>query len=109
MRGDKERQNHGSDLAYEGGKLRLFVPDRLSGGVGIVPDEGQTHYLLHVMRAREGTRVLLFNGTDGEWRALLTHVTRRSCTLLCEQQIRTQAPVPDLWLMFAPIKKTPAD
>ncbi len=109
MRADKERQNHGSDLAYEGGKLRLFVPERLSIGVGIVPEEGQTHYLLHVMRAREGMRVLLFNGMDGEWRAVVTDVTRRSCTLLCEQQIRAQAAVPDVWLAFAPIKKTPAD
>jgi 16S rRNA (uracil1498-N3)-methyltransferase len=109
MRADKERQSHGSDLAYEGGKMRLFVPDRLGPDAKIVPIDGQTHYLLHVMRAREGMRVLLFNGMDGEWRASMTNVTRRSCALLCEQQTRAQAAVPDLWLAFAPIKKTPAD
>lgn len=109
MRADKERQNDGSDLAYEGGKLRLCVPARLTGGAKVVPDEGQIHYLLHVMRAREGMRVLLFNGMDGEWRAAVTEVTRRSCTLVCEQQTRVQANAPDLWLAFAPIKKTPAD
>ena len=109
MRADKERQNQGSDLAYEGGKLRLFVADRLGAAANIAPNEGQTHYLLHVMRAREGMRVLLFNGMDGEWRAAVTDVTRRSCTLVCEQQTRAQGAVPDLWLAFAPIKKTPAD
>ena len=109
MRADKERQGHGSDLAYEGGKLRLFVPDRLAAAARIVPSEGQTHYLLHVMRARAGMRVLLFNGIDGEWRAEVTDVTRRSCRLICEQQTRAQVGVPDLWLAFAPIKKTPAD
>lgn len=109
MRADKERQNHGSDLAYEGGNLRLFVPDHLGSAAKIVPSEGQAHYLLHVMRARAGMRVLLFNGIDGEWRAEVTDVTRRSCSLACEQQTRTQAPAPDLWLAFAPIKKTPAD
>ena len=109
MRADKERQNHGSDLAYEGGNLRLFVPDHLRSAAKIIPNEGQAHYLLHVMRARAGKRVLLFNGNDGEWRAEVTDVTRRSCTLLCEQQTRALGAVPDLWLAFAPIKKTPAD
>jgi 16S rRNA (uracil1498-N3)-methyltransferase len=109
MRADKERQGYGSDLAYEGGKLRLFVPDRLGAAANIIPNEGQAHYLLHVMRARAGTRVLLFNGSDGEWRAEVADVTRRSCRLICEQQTRAQAAVPDLWLVFAAIKKTPAD
>jgi 16S rRNA (uracil1498-N3)-methyltransferase len=110
MKADKERQNQGSDLAYEGGNLRLFVPDHLGRAAKIIPNEGQTHYLLHVMRARAGMRVLLFNGIDGEWRAEVTDVTRRVCTLVCEKQTRAQAAaVPDLRLAFAPIKKTPAD
>ena len=109
MRADKDKDSDGSDLAYEGGKLRLFVPDRLSAGAQIAPNEGQAHYLLHVMRARQGMRLLLFNGVDGEWQAQVTEVTRRSCALTCERQTRTQQGVPDLWLAFAPIKKTPAD
>ena len=109
MRTDKDKDSNGSDLAYEGGKLRLFVPDRLGAGARVTPSEGQAHYLLHVMRARQGMRVLLFNGVDGEWQAQLTDVTRRSCAILCERQTRAQQGVPDLWLAFAPIKKTPAD
>jgi 16S rRNA (uracil1498-N3)-methyltransferase len=61
------------------------------------------------MRSRVGTRVLLFNGLDGEWRASIVEVARRSCKLLCETQSQAQAEVPDLWLAFAPIKKIPAD
>jgi 16S rRNA (uracil1498-N3)-methyltransferase len=109
MRTDKDGESNGSDLAYEGGKLRLFVPVSLSAGARVTPDEGQTHYLLHVMRARQGMRVLLFNGTDGEWQAQVTDVARRSCALTCERQTRAQQDVPDLWLAFAPIKKTPSD
>ncbi len=109
MRADKEQQSDSEDLAYDGGKLRLFVPDLLAEGAKVAPDEGQTHYLLHVMRAREGTRVLLFNGRDGEWRAEVSGVTKRSCELRCERQTRQQEGVPDLWLAFAPIKKTPSD
>jgi 16S rRNA (uracil1498-N3)-methyltransferase len=109
MRRDKERDSRGPDLAYAGGKLRLFVEARLEAGAELMPGESQAHYLLHVMRAREGDRVLLFNGMDGEWRARLAHVARRTCTLVCEARTEPQADVPDLWLAFAPIKKTPAD
>lgn len=106
---DKDRDRPCADLSDAGGKVRLFVEDPLRAGVKVTPSEGQAHYLLHVMRSREGDRVLLFNGIDGEWRARIAEVTRRSCTLHCEIQSEAQAGVPDLWLAFAPIKKTPAD
>ncbi|HEY4943007.1 MAG TPA: 16S rRNA (uracil(1498)-N(3))-methyltransferase [Rhizomicrobium sp.] len=98
-----------NDLTHPGGKLRLFVGAPLWQGACVVPDDQQTHYLLHVMRARAGDRVSLFNGADGEWLARLTGVSKRSCSLECEHKIAPQAEVPDVWLCFAPIKKTPAD
>ena len=106
---DKGLDSSDADLAYAGGKLRLFVEARLHAGARVAPSAGQAHYLLHVMRAREGTRVLLFNGVDGEWRARIVDVTRRDCALVCEIETAAQAQAPDLWLAFAPIKKTPAD
>jgi 16S rRNA (uracil1498-N3)-methyltransferase len=106
---DKDRDSPDTDLADAGGKVRLFVEAPLAAGAKLAPSEPQAHYLLHVMRSREGTRVLLFNGIDGEWRARIADVTRRSCTLLCETESQAQAEVPDLWLVFAPIKKVPAD
>jgi 16S rRNA (uracil1498-N3)-methyltransferase len=98
-----------NELTYPGGKLRLFVGDPLRQGTCVVPNEAQTHYLLHVMRAKAGDRANLFNGSDGEWLARLVGVSKRSCSLECERQVAPQGEVPDLWLCFAPIKKTPAD
>lgn len=98
-----------NDLTHPGGKLRLFVGAPLRQGACVVPDESQAHYLLHVMRAKVGDRASLFNGSDGEWLARLTGVSKRACSLECEHQIAPQAEVPDVWLCFAPIKKTPAD
>ncbi|MDE3114715.1 MAG: 16S rRNA (uracil(1498)-N(3))-methyltransferase, partial [Pseudomonadota bacterium] len=49
------------------------------------------------------------NGRDGEWAARLAEVSKRSCVLVCEKKLAGQAEVPDLWLVFAPVKKTPAD
>jgi len=96
-------------LSEPGGKVRLYVEVALAKDARVTPDEGQAHYLLHVMRAKAGDRVSLFNGRDGEWLARIEDVSKRSCALVCEKQTEKQSEVPDLWLVFAPIKKTPAD
>ncbi|MDE2163161.1 MAG: 16S rRNA (uracil(1498)-N(3))-methyltransferase [Alphaproteobacteria bacterium] len=99
----------GEDLKEPGGKVRLYVEAPLGEGARVVPGDGQAHYLLHVMRARAGDRVCLFNGRDGEWLARIADIAKRGCTLECERRTAPQTEVPDLWLVFAPIKKTPAD
>jgi len=98
-----------NELTYPGGKLRLHVDAALGAGVRVTPDEKQSHYLLHVMRAKSGDRVRLFNGRDGEWSARVTAIAKRSCTLECDRLVAEQSDVSDLWLCFAPIKRTPAD
>jgi 16S rRNA (uracil1498-N3)-methyltransferase len=98
-----------TDLTEPGGKVRLYVDAPLGEGVRVVPDEGQSHYLLYVMRAKAGDAVSLFNGRDGEWRARIADLSKRSCAFICEAQIAAQSETPDIWLVFAPIKKTPAD
>jgi 16S rRNA (uracil1498-N3)-methyltransferase len=97
------------ELREPGGKVRLYVEAALSGDAAVSPDEAQAHYLIHVMRAKVGDRVSLFNGRDGEWLARIDQVKKRACTLVCERQTQLQSEVPDIWLCFAPIKKAPAD
>src|SRR3984885_14895517 len=98
--------NDEDQLTEPGGKVRLYVEAALGAGLSVELSAPQTHYLLHVMRAKLGDRVLLFNGRDGEWLARIDEVTRRSCVLLCEQQTEQQTNTPDIWLVFAPKKKT---
>ncbi|MGB8602055.1 MAG: 16S rRNA (uracil(1498)-N(3))-methyltransferase [Rhizomicrobium sp.] len=97
------------ELTEPGGKTRLYVESDLMGGTEVTLSDAQTHYLLHVLRAVVGDRVSLFNGRDGEWLAEIRAITKRGCTLDPVQQTLAQSGVPDLWLVFAPIKKTPAD
>ena len=97
------------ELRDSGGKVRLHVDAALSGGARVALADAQAHYLLHVMRARTGDMVSLFNGHDGEWLGRIAETTKRNCTLVCEKQIRAQDETPDVWLCFAPVKKTPAD
>jgi 16S rRNA (uracil1498-N3)-methyltransferase len=98
-----------AELTEAGGKVRLHVSADLASGAEVPLDEAQAHYLRHVMRARAGDRVLLFNGRDGEWLAEIASVSKKSLTLACRRQTAPQAGAPDIWLLFAPIKKTPAD
>jgi 16S rRNA (uracil1498-N3)-methyltransferase len=97
------------DLKEAGGKVRLYVAAPLGPGAAVAVDEGQAHYLLNVMRAKAGDRVTLFNGQDGEWLAGIAEARKRAVVLRCVSRIGPQVEVPDLWLAFAPIKKTPAD
>jgi 16S rRNA (uracil1498-N3)-methyltransferase len=96
-------------LREPGGKVRLYVEAPLESGAHVEATQEQTHYLLHVMRAKAGSRASLFNGRDGEWLAQIADATKRRCTFICERQTRPQQGEPDLWLCFAPIKRTPAD
>jgi len=97
------------DLNYPGGGVRLYVEAPLGAGLRVEADEGQAHYLLHVMRAKPGDLLSLFNGRDGEWRARIVEVKKRACVVECEALSARQSAAPDVWLVFAPIKKTPAD
>lgn len=106
---DQASELQDRELAEPGGKLRLHVERALAAGVSVAPTADQEHYLLRVMRAEDGDRVSLFNGKDGEWLARIVMVGKRRCALVVENQTRVQEEVPDLWLIFAPIKRTPAD
>ncbi|MDN5289722.1 MAG: Ribosomal small subunit methyltransferase [Mucilaginibacter sp.] len=96
------------ELTEAGGKTRLYVTGDLGEGVALTLDEGQAHYLLHVLRARTGNLVSLFNGRDGGWLAEIA-TTKRGVTATCRKLVEAQHGVPDIWLAFAPVKKTPSD
>jgi 16S rRNA (uracil1498-N3)-methyltransferase len=98
-----------NELTEAGGKTRLYVAGDLGEGVAVTLDEGQTHYLLHVLRAETGNLVSLFNGRDGEWLAEITAAAKRGVTATCRRHTQAQRGTPDVWLAFAPVKKTPSD
>ena len=47
----------------------------------------------------------LFNGRDGEWLARIMVMERKAAQVQIYAQTRPFAPVPDVWLLFAPVKK----
>jgi 16S rRNA (uracil1498-N3)-methyltransferase len=90
-------------------KIRLCVDQPLGPGQSVALAKAQAHYLFGVMREGPGARVLAFNGRDGEWLCEVIETGRRTGALACLERTRAQDAVPDLWLLFAPVKKARTD
>lgn len=88
---------------------RLFLENPLTEGAEIALEKDQAHYLVNVMRRKTGDTVRLFNGRDGEWRAEIAEAGKRAATLRLTGRTREQYDPPDLWLLFAPVKKARTD
>jgi 16S rRNA (uracil1498-N3)-methyltransferase len=90
-------------------KIRLYVEHPLREGQTVPLETAQAHYLFGVMRLGPGDALRLFNGRDGEWRAHVAEAGKRGGTLTVAAQTAPQRDPPDLWLLFAPIKKARTD
>lgn len=84
---------------------RLYVDAPLADGVSVALDGNPAHYLISVMRVKEGDIVLLFDNRSGEWAAEARNIRKRDLSLNVLQQTRPLETVPDFWLCAAPIKK----
>ncbi|NNE87952.1 MAG: 16S rRNA (uracil(1498)-N(3))-methyltransferase [Silicimonas sp.] len=90
-------------------KVRLFVDQPLGQGQSVALSREQAHYLLGVMRLGVGDLVALFNGVDGEWQAEVAEAGKKRGILVCVERSASLRMPPDLWLLFAPIKKVRTD
>ena len=88
---------------------RIYVADALANGVTVELTAGQTHHLRSVLRLGLGTAVAAFNAADGEWLCRIVGIGRGGARLTIERRVRSPAAEPDLWLLFAPIKRARLD
>ncbi len=84
--------------------IRLYLENVLPADHVLSLGETQSHYLLKVMRLKEGDEILVFNGLDGEWKAKLIDSSKKSASLQVQEQTRKQVKGQDLWLLFSPLK-----
>ena len=96
-------------MARAAAKIRLYVTADLAAGASVALDRDQARYLFSVMRLGVGDEILLFNGADGEWRARVVAAGKKDGVLEAVAETKPQSSPPDLWLMFAPIKKARTD
>lgn len=88
---------------------RLFVEHSLAEGNALYASPAQAHYLGQVLRRGIGDAVRLFNGRDGEWQARITELRHSRMVLMVEARLRPQELDPDLWLVFALLKRDATD
>ncbi|TDR93895.1 16S rRNA (uracil(1498)-N(3))-methyltransferase [Enterovirga rhinocerotis] len=94
---------------YDFAAQRLFVDSDLAADA-LVPLERQAaHYLLSVLRLGAGDAIHVFNGRDGEWRAVVEPSGRKAAHLRVGSRVREQTARPDLALLFAPLKHARLD
>lgn len=84
---------------------RLYVETMLSQAGTLTLDGPQANYLGAVLRLAAGAQVKLFDDRSGEWLAEIVEGGKRRVTLQIVRHLRGREAVPDLWLLFAPIKR----
>ena len=88
---------------------RLYIDADFAEGGAVNLPQSQAHYLGSVLRLKVGAGVRVFNGRAGEWLAEITQIAKREAVLTLKTCLRAQASAPDIWLLFAPVKKARTD
>ena len=74
--------------------------------VKIIFAKGQNHFhkLSHVLRARVGDKLFLFNDRDGEWHGVICSISKECLVVSVGEQLRAVDESPPLVLLCAPPK-----
>lgn len=88
---------------------RLLIDQALSAGAEIALDDAQARHVGAVLRLDVGDGLRVFNARDGEWRAKVTAKSKRGMSVQAQALLRAPRAVPDLELLFAPVKRHATD
>jgi 16S rRNA (uracil1498-N3)-methyltransferase len=88
---------------------RLYLDAPLTAGASAPLSGPQTHYLKNVLRHGEGDAVRVFNARDGEFEAAIDTLGKKGGAVKLGAKLRAPEPEPDLWLLFAPVKRAAID
>ena len=90
-------------------KIRVYVENELTCGNEVALGAELSHYLLSVMRLQNGEQILAFDGCNGEFEAELATIGKKTAILKIISKTRDFYKVPDIRLLFAPLKKDRTD
>lgn len=88
-------------------KIRLHIPDKLIPDKRLIISLKQSHYLINVMRKKIDENLLIFNDVCGEYLAKIEKIEKKKVSLNILRKLRNPEIKNDIWVMFAPVKKTP--
>lgn len=84
---------------------RLYVEQDLSDGVEITISGNAYLHIVKVLRKKQGEDLRVFNGRDGEYKGELTQIDKRQAVIKLSCQLQPLHSVPDVEILFAPLKK----
>lgn len=84
---------------------RIHIDAPLSDGSSAPLSEDQAHYLRNVLRLEQGAAFCAFNGRDGEFEARLAPLGKKAAAASVGRRLRAPENEPDLWLVFAAVKR----
>jgi len=89
--------------------IRMFCHSCLEKEKSVYADEKQCNYLFNVLRLKDGEIIHIFDGQSGEYEAKITQIGKKKCLLEVIKKIKDFQQSPDIWLLFAPLKKDNTD
>lgn len=90
-------------------KVRLYLEEALGEGQSVSLTRDQAHYLFGVMRMGVGGELRVFDGVSGEYAATVAEAGKKGGVLAVGARTAPLAMPPDVWLLFAPIRKERTD
>ena len=89
--------------------IRLFVENELNIGQSVILNKDQMHYLFHVMKKAAGDFLCCLDNISGEYLCQIDAINKKECRISVCEKTRSYSQSPDIWLMFAPVKKDNTD
>ena len=96
------------DLSYKA-KIRLYCPEKIALKSSVKLENKQVHYLINVMRKKIDDPILVFNSVNGEFLAKISEIYKNTIIIDIIKKIRDVKIENDIWLLFAPVKKSPTE
>lgn len=89
--------------------FRLYVYEGLAEQKKVLLNEEQTHYLKNVVRYEAGDTLNCFDNKNGEFLCQITEINKKNTRLKVLNKTKPFEICPDIWLLFAPLKKDKTD
>ncbi len=89
--------------------FRLYINEDLILHKTITLKEEQTHYLRDVIKYSAGDKINCFDNKNGEFSCQIIDLSKKNCSLCVLEKVKNYSLCPDIWLLFAPLKKDCTD
>lgn len=89
--------------------FRLYIKEELLPNKIITLSAEQTHYLKNVVKYTPKDLLNCFDNKNGEFTCQIEEESKKNIKIIVLKKIKDYSQSPDIWLLFAPLKKENTD